>query len=120
MRSVVSIAGRPGMIDRTWVSIAPVMRRWLGLVMYDFEVRSSVMRLSMVMSVMWSSIVMAIVWLSVVMAMMTMVTIVSVVAMVWLMMIVRLSHMMMTCCALWLLLGHWDMQLVNSPAGSYC
>ena len=105
MRAVVCIAGRPGMVDGTWVAIA-IMRCRLRLVMYDIELRSSVMWLRM--AVVRSSLVMAIVWLSVVLAV--------VLAIVWLMSILRLCHMVMTYCALGLLLGHRDMQLVYGPS----
>ena len=104
VRAVVSIAGRPGMMHGTWVAIA-IMRCRLRLVMYDIKLRSSVMRLSV--AVLWSSIAMAIVWLSMVLPV--------VLVIVWLMNILRLSHMV-TYCALRLLLGYRDMQLVNGPA----
>ena len=97
-------------MNRCWVTIAIVvpLRRRLRLIMYDFEVWSSVMWLSIIRSVVWTGIMMAIVWLSMVLSI--------VVAIMRLLMILRLSYMMMTCCALWLLLSHRDMQLVYSPA----
>lgn len=98
-------------MNRCWVTIAIVvpLRRRLRLIMYDFEVWSRVVRLSIVRSVVWTGIVMAIVWLSMMLSMV-------VAIMRLMMMILRLSYMMMTCCALWLLLSHWYMQLVYSPA----
>ena len=102
---MVCIAGRPGVMDGTWVAIA-IMRCRPRLVMYDIELGSSVMRLRM--AVVRSSIVIAIVWLSVVLAV--------VLTIVWLMNILRLSHVLMTYCTLGLLLGHRDMQLVYGPS----